>query len=277
MTLAVPTPVHVIGANGRTGAVLCRALLAAGTHVIPVVRNPERWIALGLPGTPRQAELSDPAALHHALQGAERIASVSFAVWTDHILQAAPPQARLVLIGTARRYGPRDDPPGADAAQAEALLLASARDAVMLHPTMIYGAPNDGTITRLAALIRRCPILPLPAGGRPLVQPIHVADLVAAIIAALNRPWPTPIALPIGGPDPLPTAALIRAIAHAAHLRRPLILPIPAALVRLLGRTRPAALRLLQDRTVDTTPMTTLLGITGRPLDQGLSEFFGLQ
>ncbi|MBY0334397.1 MAG: NADH-ubiquinone oxidoreductase, partial [Acetobacteraceae bacterium] len=55
-------PVTVIGASGRSGAALCRALLARGILVIPVVRDAARWRALGLAGAPRLADLRDHGA-----------------------------------------------------------------------------------------------------------------------------------------------------------------------------------------------------------------------
>ncbi len=272
----IPHTVHVIGATGRTGVVFCRLLHEAGHAIVPVVRDPPRWAALNLPGVPRVADLSQPQALTAALDGATRVVNIGHAIWAGNIVGAAPAGARLVLLGSARRYGPLDNPPARQAAEGEAALLGSGRDGAMLHPTMIYGAPNDGTVTRLAALIRRFPVLPLPAGGAPLVQPIHVADLAAAILAALNRPWPAPEAIAVGGPESVPYAKLVRTTARAARLRAPLIVPIPATLVRLAGRGRPALLRLLADRTVDPAPMRRLLGITGRTLEQGLAELFAM-
>jgi nucleoside-diphosphate-sugar epimerase len=266
--------IHVIGATGRTGAVLCRLLQDRGYTVVPVVRDPARWARLNLAGAPRSADLSDAETLAAALRDATHVANVGHAVWAGRVVQAAPAGARLVLLGSARRYGQLDNPPAQQAAEGERALLASGRDAVMLHPTMIYGAPEDGTVSRLATLIRRLPVLPLPAGGNQLVQPIHVADLAAAMLAALERRWAVPAAIAVGGAEPVAYAALIRAVARAAGLRAPLIVPVPAALVRLAGRGRPALLRLLADRTIDTAPMRTLLGVDPRPLERGLAEMF---
>jgi hypothetical protein len=54
-------------------------MLAEGERFVPVVRDAAKWAALGLPGTPRIAEVSDPAALRLALQGAETIISTAHA------------------------------------------------------------------------------------------------------------------------------------------------------------------------------------------------------
>ncbi|HEY8610196.1 MAG TPA: NAD(P)H-binding protein, partial [Roseomonas sp.] len=100
---AAAGPVAVIGASGRSGSALCRALLAEGLDFRPVVRNPARWAATGLPGEPRLADLRDPAALRAALAGAGRVASCAHARHAPAILAAAPQGAPLVLMGSTRR------------------------------------------------------------------------------------------------------------------------------------------------------------------------------
>ena len=92
--------IHVIGASGRSGAALCRALAAAGEPCVPVVRNAANWAALGLPGVARMADLRDAPALRAALADAGRIASCVHARWTPAILAAAPAEARS---GCSRR------------------------------------------------------------------------------------------------------------------------------------------------------------------------------
>ena len=89
----------------------------------------------------------------------------------------------------------------------------------MLHPTMIYGAQGEDNVQRLAALLRRLPVVPLPDGGRALVQPIHQDDVTRAIRAALESCWQGPHSLVIAGPTPLPYADFVRAIAAATDQR----------------------------------------------------------
>src|ERR1700721_3003948 len=50
-------------------------------------------------------------------------------------------------------------------------------------------AQGEDNVQRLAALLRRLPIVPLPDGGRALVQPIHQDDVTRAIRVALEHPW----------------------------------------------------------------------------------------
>jgi uncharacterized protein YbjT (DUF2867 family) len=277
--------VHVIGASGRSGAAVCRALAAAGRQPVPVVRSAARWAATGLAGTPRLADLTDSAALRQALDGAAQVVSCAHARHAPAILAAAPPEARFVFLGSTRKFTRWPDAHGNGVLAGEAAFMASGRRGVMLHPTMIYGAEGEDNVRRLAALLRRLPLVPLPQGGAALVQPIHQADLTLCILAALNHIWSGPNAMVTAGPDALPYADFVRAIATAARLPPPRILPVPAwalmaatAATRLPGlpTVRPAEIRrLLEDKAFDASDMRTTLGITPRPLAAGLGEMFG--
>jgi nucleoside-diphosphate-sugar epimerase len=277
--------VAVIGAAGRSGATLCRALGAAGRRARPVVRDLARWQALGLPGDARVADLRDTAAMARALAGAAAVVNCAHARHAPAVLAAAPVAARLVLLGSTRRFSRWPDEHGDGVRQGEAAFLASGRHGVMLHPTMIYGAAGEDNVQRLAALLRRLPFAPLPGGGRALVQPIHQDDLTRCILAALDVDWPGPEALVVAGPEPLPYRDFVAAVARAAGLPPPRILPLPAALLRAaapltriipgLPRIRPDELRrLLEDKAFDVAPMRERLGVVGMPLDQGLARTF---
>jgi nucleoside-diphosphate-sugar epimerase len=277
--------VHVIGASGRSGAALCRALLGMGRAVVPVVRDPERWAARGLGLAPRRADLADGAALRAVLADATLVVSCAHARHAGAVLHAAPAGARFVLLGSTRRFTRWPDAHAAGVITGEAAFLAAGRPGVMLHPTMIYGAQGEDNVRRLAALLRRLPLVPLPGGGRALVQPIHQDDVTRAIVAATERDWDGPGALVVAGPDPLPYADFVHAVARAAGLRPPRIVPVPGrALVALaplsrlvpgLPRVRRAEVRrLLEDKAFDIGPMRARLGVEPVPLAEGLARTF---
>ncbi|HWL81548.1 MAG TPA: NADH-ubiquinone oxidoreductase [Roseomonas sp.] len=278
--------IAVIGAAGRSGAALCRALAARAQDYVPVVRREAAWRALDLPGEPRLADLQDAVALKAALAGAERIVSCAHARWAPAILAAAPAGATLVLMGSTRRYSRWPDEHGDGVRAGEAAFLAGGHPGVMLHPTMIYGAQGENNVQRLAALMRRLPVAPLPGGGRALVQPIHQDDVTASLLAALARDWPAPATLVVAGPEPMPYRDFLAAVARAAGLRVPPVLPVPAAPLRLLARLTPflpvlptiqadEIRRLTEDKAFDITPMRARLGVTPRPLAEGLAATFG--
>lgn len=277
--------ITLVGASGRSGAALARALAAQGIAFVPVVRDVANWAALGLPGSPRVADLRDAAALKAALAGAERIVSTAHARWAPPLIEAAEPGATFVLMGSTRRFSRWPDAHGDGVRAGEAAFLASGRRGVMLHPTMIYGAQGEDNVRRLATLIARLPVAPLPGGGRALVQPIHQSDVTRCLVAALARDWQGAEAIVIAGPAPMPYRDFLRAVARAAGLRAPPILPIPALPLRLLaplarlvpGLPRIGAdevRRLTEDKAFDIARMREALGVAPIPLEEGLALTF---
>lgn len=280
----MPDPVHVIGASGRSGAALCRSLLADGIPFVPVVRSVARWAATGLPGAPAIADLTDGGALAAALASAGRVASCAHARHAPAILQAAGAACCFVFLGSTRRFTRWPDAHGVGVIAGETALRASSRAGVMLHPTMIYGAAGEDNVQRLAGLLRRLPVVPLPGGGRALVQPIHQSDVTRCLRAALDTVWDGPDAIVIAGPEPVSYADFMCAVAAAAGLHPPRIVGVspglllaaaPLTMLPGLPRVRRAEIRrLLEDKAFDTADMRRRLGVAPIPLAQGLAMTF---
>ncbi len=275
-------PIHVIGASGRSGRALCAALAAAGMPFVPVVRSPARSPG---PPAPRVADLLDAPALRAALAGAALVVSCAHARHAAAVIAAAPAASGFVFLGSTRKFTRWPDAHGDGVIAGERAFLESGRDGVMLHPTMIYGAQGEDNVQRLARLLARLPVAPLPGGGRALVQPIHQADVTAAILAALRRPWAGPHALVIAGPAPMTYSDFLAAAARAAGIRPPRVIALPAwplmaaaALTSVLPwvpRIRPAEIRrLLEHKAFDIAPMRAELGVVPRPLQAGLAATF---
>jgi nucleoside-diphosphate-sugar epimerase len=192
----------------------------------------------------------------------------------------------LVLLGSTRKFTRWPDAHGDGVLAGEAAFLASGRAGVMLHPTMIYGAFGEDNVRRLLALMRKLPILPLPAAGRSLVQPIHQGDVTRAILAALDYSWDGPNTIVICGPEPISYLDFIRAVAAASGLSPPRTLTVQAGpLIALAALTRfvpglptihaAEIRRLLEDKAFDTEPMRSVLGVTPVSLSVGLALTFG--
>jgi uncharacterized protein YbjT (DUF2867 family) len=274
---------HVIGASGRSGAALLRS---SGSRIVPVVRNETKWSALGFDVPARVADITDPRSLLRALADATHIVSCAHARHTAEVIAAAPPNARLVLLGSTRKFTNWPDEHGNGVLKGEAAFLSSDRNGVMLHPTMIYGAQGEDNVRRLAALMRRLPMLPLPNGGRSLVQPIHQSDVTRAILAALEHDWTGPHSMVVAGPEAVPYLDFMRAVAAASGTTLPRVMPVPAgplvalaALTRIIpglpSVTRAEVRRLLEDKAFDIGPMRAVLGFAPLSLGEGLALTFG--
>lgn len=278
--------VAVLGASGKTGRHLVARLAAEGTRVIAVGRSPERLARFADPRAERRlAVFDDAAALRAALAGADAVVNTAEARFTDAVLAALPPTCRrIVQMGTMRRFLVTQDEPGRFAAQAEETLAHCGVPALILHPGLIYGHDDDQNVERVLALMRRWPramplVLPLPDGGRRMVQPVFIDDVVDALVAALARsdaPGP-PIAAP--GP-PLSYAEMLRLCAGSLG-RRPAIVPLPSAALTAAGRLAQriglpvpfgaeALARAGEDKRQSADALKERLGVMPRPFAEGL-------
>jgi nucleoside-diphosphate-sugar epimerase len=278
--------VHVIGASGRTGVTLCRSLAADGVAFVPVVRSASRWRSAGLPGDPAVADLRNRRALRRALSGARYVVSCAHARHVAAILDAGEDAYRFVFLGSTRKFTKWPDDHAAGVLAGEDAFRRSDRFGVMLHPTMIYGAQGEDNVQRLARLLKRLPVVPLPGGGRSLVQPIHQDDVIRCIRAAINAEWHRPETMVVAGADRVSYADFVRAVAEAAGLPRPRIVGIPAWLLRSVAplttvlpgvpRVRKAEVqRLLEDKAFGIEPMRRLLDVSPIGLAEGLRRTFG--
>jgi nucleoside-diphosphate-sugar epimerase len=145
----------------------------------------------------------------------------------------------------------------------------------LLRPTLIYGGADD-LVARIGRLAARWHVYPRPLGavGRALRQPVHAADLAAAVVACIDNPAAFNGRFDLAGQETLSLADLIRRSAHAC-CSFALPVPMPAeALLRLAGSIgvlpRSSALgaasrtRLARDQVFDTAPARAALGFAPR-------------
>ncbi len=277
--------ITVLGATGKVGRALVADLVAAGRPVVALGRDRAKLAALGAAET-RIADFGDALALTAALVDAERVVSCAHARFVAPLLAALPAQvSRLVLMGSTRKFTRFPDEKAEAVRMGEEAYLASGRAGVMLHPTMIYGIGAENNIARVATIIRRFGAVPLPLGGRALIQPIHLDDVVRALAAALDETDGEVSSLVLAGPNAVPYSELIRAVARA--IGRPVrIVPVPAALLvgaSWLTRVVPGVptisagevRRLLEDKDFDISAMVTRFGFGPLALDAGLARSFG--
>ena len=117
----------------------------------------------------------------------------------------------------------------------------------ILQPTLIYGQVgpySDRNLSRLLQLLRRLPLLPLPA-PTGLRQPIHARQLAAVAVRLAQQlsrcEWDPalPHRIPLGGDVPLSYRAMLEGLQQAQpsgdRARRCRLLPIPSRLFYLLA------------------------------------------
>ena len=132
-------------------------------------------------------------------------------------------------------------------AEAEDAVFASAQargaEAVILRPTLVYGAGRDQTLTRIATLARRWGMFPLPRGATGLRQPVHVEDLAATAVAALAAEGAGGRGYDLPGGETLPYREMVARVLAALD-PPPRLLELPAPLFTALAATLRASGRL---------------------------------
>ena len=273
--------IAVLGASGKTGRHLLARLAALGLEVTAIGRSAARLA--GLAATRRVvADLERPETVAAALAPARRIVSLAHARHIETLLACLPEGCeRLVATGSTRVFSRLPDP-AAEATRAGAAAFAkSGVSGVLLHPSMIYGAAEDRNVNRLLRLIARSPVIPLPDGGRHLVQPVFVDDVVDAFVAALTRDTAPGAPIVVAGPCPISYAEMVRTCARALG-RRVVIAPLPAGaliaaarLATMIGVAPPfdaaEIARATDDKAFDVADMIARLGVTPRGFEDGLA------
>ncbi|MEK9861133.1 MAG: sugar nucleotide-binding protein, partial [Alphaproteobacteria bacterium] len=114
-------------------------------------------------------------------------------------------------------------------AQGEAALRKAFPDAVILRPSLVFGA-GDGFFNRFAAMAVMAPGLPLIGGGNNKVQPVYVGDVAASVIAALTNPKAKGNTYELGGPAVMRFRDAMAYILEQTKRRR-LLIPVPHAVM----------------------------------------------
>ena len=281
----LPRVIAVTGALGFVASRLIPQLTARGARVLAVVRPPREQAArAALPGAePRPAELSEPSTLPGAFRGADTIVHLAGLALVPAMLPAVVADGvRAGVFVSSAGVHTKLVSSGADAKRAgEAALRASPLAYTILRPSMIYGTPRDRNMARLLGWLARWPLVPAPLGGVTPQQPVHVDDLVAAIVASLERPAAARREYDVGGPEPIALRDVVREAARA--LGRPAwVVPVPLApahaaavlarRLRLPFPVRPEqVLRLAESKAVDIGPARADLGFSPRPFRDGIA------
>jgi NADH dehydrogenase len=246
---SAPTLV-VTGANGYIGAAVVGSAERAGARVHALARRPPGTAGGGVTWFPYDLGEEPP---DDALAGAGAVIHLAIANEAGGAADGADPNVTGTarLLAAARRSGvPRfvfvssqSAASGAASAYARGKLAAEALltepEEIAVRPGMVYGGARAGLYGRLCALVERARVLPVPRAGAP-VQPVHVEDLAAGLVALALGPAPSRRLYQLGEPQPIAFAAFLRAIARFRFGHGLAVIPVPLGplpgLVRAAGR-----------------------------------------
>jgi uncharacterized protein YbjT (DUF2867 family) len=286
----------IAGASGFIGRHLAQALAARGHQVICAQRSPPADVTLPAGALPLRHQPADFTRDHDAAVWLPRLAGVDVVVNAVGILrehgsqgfEALHVRAPVALFQACAAAGVdrvvQISALGADEhaasgyhrskKQADDALLALPLAGIVVQPSLVFGP--DGASARLFTLLASLPVVPLPAGGRPLVQPIHIDDLLQALLELVQASEPPKGRLALVGPQAISLAAFLAGLRDSMGLPRAWLLDVPLALARLaarLGDRWPGSLldsevlgMLMRGNTADARDTARLLGRPPRPV-----------
>jgi uncharacterized protein YbjT (DUF2867 family) len=117
---------------------------------------------------------------------------------------------------------------------ADRFLMEQSVDWVVIQPSLVYGA--GGSSAGLFDMMAAMPLIPLPAGGRQRVQPVHIDDLIAAVLRLSESPAPLRLVLAAAGPEPMSMREFLAGLRTALGRPRTLMLGVPRPLMRATAR-----------------------------------------
>jgi uncharacterized protein YbjT (DUF2867 family) len=279
----------VVGGSGFLGGYVLREAAFHGHQVLALARSPQaaRTVA-GYGALPLAGDLDDARSLDETFTAARCDALVclaSLGYGHGHGIVAAAEEAgipRAIFVSTTGVTTTLHPPTKQIRLAAEQQIRGCGLDWTILRPTMIYGAAGDRNLSRLLLRLSRAAVLPVPATGGCLHQPVHVADVAAAVLAAVQRPAAVGALYNVAGPEPLPFAELLRTCARAVGSRTRLV-PVPLAPLVALARgyerlsrhpriRAEQLLRLAEDKAFPVDDAIRDLGYAPRPFADGISD-----
>jgi len=249
-----PGLVTVFGGSGFVGAQVVRALAKRGWRVRVAVRRPGLAYDLKPLGDVGQiqtvrCDIADEAAVADALRGASAAVNLvgilyetpgrKFqAVHVDGARRIAEACAaagidRLVQVSAIGANPDSDAAYARSKAEAEMAVRNVKPDAVVIRPSIVFGAGDD-FLNRFAALAQMAPALPLIGGGQTKFQPVYVGDVAEAIARAVVRVDAAGRTFELGGPAVMTFEAVLKLILRETNRSRVLI-PLPFFVARMIG------------------------------------------
>jgi uncharacterized protein YbjT (DUF2867 family) len=238
------------GATGTVGRALLGPLLASGTPVRCLVRDPRRLgpdrvrvqIALG--------DLGDHLSFRHALRGVDTVVHLASVIRDQPhgSIEELSGVATWRLVRAAERAGVRRfvffSTLGASTrsrarlmrakAVAETAVVTSRLEHTVFAPSIIY-APGDPYL-RLLQRMSWLPVMAIPGDGGAAFQPISADDVAACVMAALGSDAAVGARFELAGPQTL-THREIVALALRSFGRRRRIVGVPLWLTRRILET----------------------------------------
>lgn len=235
--------VLVLGAGGFVGRHIVARLVAQGRDVIVCGRRPDHLIRRFPTATAMKVDLTDARAQHVSfwepkLEGVDAIVNAAGVLtatseaeaWAVHLLGP-----RALSDAAGDRPFVHISAPGIEADTVYARTKRAMEDALIrslgtytiLRPSLVYGSTSDGGLSAIRAVAALPGFVPTILPEDPEAAPIHVGDLAAVAVRAIDEPRLHNHVLELGGPDRMTLSEVTQGLrgwlglAHAPVVRPP--------------------------------------------------------
>jgi NADH dehydrogenase len=117
--------------------------------------------------------------------------------------------------------------------RAEATIQAALPDAVILRPSVVFGA-DDSFFNRFASMARTFPFLPLIGGGHTKLQPVFVEDVAETVGRSVDGAIPSGKIYELGGGEVMTMRDCMETVMRVTARKKPL-LSLPFGVASMIG------------------------------------------
>jgi len=245
----------IVGASGFLGRAFAKALAHRGADLLCTARNADearahatwpqahtQWISADLAQVPPASFWAEHLRAGDVVINAAGVLRESRAGEFDALHHRGPVQlfdacaaagAALVIQVSALGSAP-DAESGYHRSKGEAdCHLRQCRVAsAIVQPSLVWS--DEGASAGLFAALAVMPLLALPGGGRQVVQPVHLDDVVAGVLALAEARPVRSRTIAFVGPEPVSFRGYLADLRmQLGHARPAWVLPIPEGLFRL--------------------------------------------
>lgn len=235
----------VCGASGFIGSAVCARLAAEGHEVLRGVRRAQGPDDVAID----YSRDLQPAAWRERLRGVDAVVNAVGIIREQgaasfEALHARAPAAlfaacaeagvRRVVQVSALGAANGDTPYFTSKRAADEALMALPLAWTILRPALVFGPGGDSAA--MFCQVASMPLMAAPALGGARFQPVHVDDLVQAVLAALDPATPAQRVVDVAGRDTVSYDAMLATYRAAMGFAPAPLLHIPAPLMACAAR-----------------------------------------
>lgn len=249
-----PGLITVFGGSGFVGGQVVHALARRGWRVRIACRRPDRAWKLQTSGGVGQiqavrCDVTDADQVAAALVGADAAVNLVGILYeagrrsfqTLHVEAsrtiaeacAAAGSDRLVQVSALGANPESASGYARTKAEAEMAVRAVKPDAVIVRPSVVFGAGDD-FLNKFARMAQIVPALPLIGGGQTKFQPVYVGDVAEAITRCVEDAGAAQRTFELGGPAVMTFEDVLKLVLRETHRTRGLV-PLPFFAAKTIG------------------------------------------